>query len=90
MPKMLKAWTDPERGTPVALWADDARIHPKDFATVWRGVQQYNADLVARGAVPEMPAEALATPVVFDDDGAASDVEPDAVDDKPVWQRHTF
>ena len=43
MPKVLRIWTGQD-GKPVAVWADRLRIRPEDFATVLRGIDQYNAD----------------------------------------------
>jgi hypothetical protein len=47
MPRSVTAWTDPETGKPIALWCDDLRIRPCDFATVLEGVRQFNNDIIA-------------------------------------------
>jgi hypothetical protein len=46
MPACVMVITDRD-GTPLAIHADGQRIRRQDVATVWAGVQQYNADLAA-------------------------------------------
>jgi hypothetical protein len=55
MPRNVTAWTDSD-GRPMALWCDDQRIRPADFATVLTGVEQYNDDVAGRGTEPGSPA----------------------------------
>jgi hypothetical protein len=43
MPRTVRAWTGPD-GRPRVMWCDHTRIRPSDFATVLRGIEQYNAD----------------------------------------------
>ena len=53
MPRVATVWTGSD-GKPVAMWCDEVRIRPCDFATVWQGIQEYNADLHhQRDDVPE-------------------------------------
>ena len=58
MPRSASAWTGPD-GKPIALWCDNQRIRPADFAVVLTGIEQYNNDLVGRGTEPALPAAVM-------------------------------
>jgi hypothetical protein len=48
MPQHVMMWTGAD-GKPLVMWCDTSgRIRPADFATVWRGIEQFNADLEKR------------------------------------------
>jgi hypothetical protein len=93
MPQHVSAWTG-HYGRPVALWCDDRRIHPRDFATVLRGVQQFNDDLGPQDDVPRSvtsedepgdDAKTLGTP-----GDAKPAVEIVADEDVLIWRNESF
>jgi hypothetical protein len=71
VPLNVTVWTSPVTGKPLAMWADDARIRPADFATVWHGVQQFNHDLLGQGVglTTVVESELESEPADPDEDG---------------------
>lgn len=45
VPRAVTTWTGKD-GRPLVMWCDDQRIRPSDFATVLRGIEQFNRDLL--------------------------------------------
>jgi hypothetical protein len=51
IPRALRVWTGRD-GRPLVMWCDHQRIRPCDFATVLRGIEQYNRDLLGEDDAP--------------------------------------
>jgi hypothetical protein len=85
MPTSVMAWVGKD-GRPVALWADDQRIHPRDFAAVLVAVEEYNLDVAKTAHYPEddAPADVDETVEYPEPDVTAGDVVDDG--DVPRWR----
>jgi hypothetical protein len=56
MPRTVTVWAGAD-GRPAAMWADDQRIKPADFAPMWVGITEFNNDCRNQGTEPSEVTE---------------------------------